>query len=891
MQALPHGTVTFLFTDIESSTRLWHEHADTMPHAYARHDTILREAIAANGGVVYKTVGDAFQVAFPTAIAGVNAARAAQRLLQTETWPTAEPLTVRMALHTGAVDPLPDGDYRSPVLNRLGRLLGAGHGGQVLVSQATMELARDHLPAGVAFRDLGEQHLKDLYRPERVYQLAADGIDGQFPPLMTLDARPNNLPIQPTQFIGRQEDVRAVIAILDQPGNRLVTLTGPGGMGKTRLALQVGADMLDAFREGVFFVSLDSLTDASLVPDAIGKVFRLREEPGVPMVITLRTYLHDRATLLVLDNLEQIIDCSPFIGALLAECPRLKVVATSRIRLQIRGEREYSLRPLSLPRRGETFDSAALSQFESVRLFLDRAQASMPDFKVTDDNAAPIAEICTRLDGLPLAIELAAARVRMLPPEAMLRRLSSRLPLLTGGGRDLPERQQTLRGAIAWSYELLNKDDRALFRRMSVFAGGTTMAAIETVTAGEGEPWDVFDGLERLVNHSLVRQTEVSREPLFSMFETIREYGLEELERYGESDEARRTHARYYAGLAGSVDPDGPELVGWLDRMLAEQDNVRAALGWAVEHDHDLALRLTADSGDFWRWRGAIREGRSWTSRILGLEDIDTTSIAWGRVLLIWSRMAPLDSSEHIDRAQRAGMDALAIFRARGAAGYASRTLSTLSLMAAARDDIQGAYALGDESIAIAKERGDDARLALGLNNYGYIALMLGDLETARRHLDEALVMARRVGSGHLGTVLGSAAELAMAEESWERAEQLWGEAVVQTWISKFDWELSFMLQGLIIVAAEGARWERMAFLGGVEASLRNVGDDGAEDSFDHIAGLPSLEAYRRSIDGARAALSESEFQRLWSRGAALPIEEALAEIVSTGGILNLTLA
>ncbi|MDQ3656754.1 MAG: adenylate/guanylate cyclase domain-containing protein, partial [Chloroflexota bacterium] len=349
MPELPHGTVTFLFTDIEASTRLWQDHPDVMPAVYARHDSILRDAVAAHGGVVFKTIGDAFQIAFPTAPAAVAASWTAQHGLQAEPWTLPEPLRVRMALHTGAVDPDPDGDYRSPVLNRLGRLLMAGHGEQVLLSQATMELCRDQLPSGTDLRDLGEQRLKDLYRPERIYQLAGEGLLANFPAPRTLDARPNNLVAQPNPLIGREAEVTALRALLERKHVRLVTLTGPGGTGKTRLSLHVAAELLDAFPAGVFVVELAAISDPDLVPGAIAQVLRVKQVPGTPIITTLAQHFEQRHLLLVLDNLEQVIGVASFVGDLLAACPTVKILVTSRIRLNLRGEHEYPVTPLDLP--------------------------------------------------------------------------------------------------------------------------------------------------------------------------------------------------------------------------------------------------------------------------------------------------------------------------------------------------------------------------------------------------------------------------------------------------------------------------------------------------------------------------------------------------------------
>jgi predicted ATPase/class 3 adenylate cyclase len=517
----PSGTVTFLFTDIEGSTRLWEEQPEAMREALARHDALLRDAINAHGGVVFKTMGDQFCAAFTTAPAALAAALAAQRDLSgegaplvgalpdtglmgalpgTEGHPRGVPLRVRMALHTGAAEAR-EGDYLGPPLNRVARLLEAGHGGQVLLSQSTFDLARDHLPEGVSLRDLGEHRLRDLARPERIFQPVAPDLPADFPPLSTLDARPHNLPAQVTPLIGREKEVAAGQHVLRQEAVRLVTLTGAGGTGKTRLGLQVAAELLDQFSAGVFFVALAPISDPGLVASAIAQTLGVRELGGTPLLESLKAHLRDQQLLLLLDNFEHLLAAAPLVAELLAAAPRLKVLLTSRAVLHLRGEKEFPVPPLALPDPkhlppvGADLVSA-LSQYAAVELFIQRALDVKPEFVVTNENAPAVAEICVRLDGLPLAIELAAARIKLFPPEALLARLGSRLTLLTGGARDLPARQRTLRDAIAWSYDLLGESEQRLFRRLAVFVGGCTPEAAEAVCADFG--FSILDfGLRR----------------------------------------------------------------------------------------------------------------------------------------------------------------------------------------------------------------------------------------------------------------------------------------------------------------------------------------------------------------------------------------------------------
>src|SRR5215210_2521886 len=542
MPSPPTGTVTFLFTDIEGSTRMWEKDPEAMGSTVARHDEVLRGAIEANEGHVFKTVGDAFCAAFPTAPDALEAAISAQRLLHAGGQDEESRLRVRMALHTGAAEER-GGDYFGPPLNRVARLLSVGHGGQVLLSSPAQELVRDQLPTGADLRDLGEHRLKDLIRPERVFQLTAPVLPEDFPALRTLDARPNNLPVQPTPLVGREKEVGTVRERLLAPETRLLTLTGPGGTGKTRLALQVAAEALEDFEDGAFFVALAAIADPALVAPAIAGSLGVLDSGERPLIEGLKDHLRDRQPLLLLDNFEQVLEASSLVGELLSSCPELKVLATSRISLRLYGEREYPVPPLALPDPGHLPPLERLTQYEAVRLFVERAQDAKPDFSVTNENAPAVAEICARLDGLPLAIELAAARAKILSPQAMLSRLSNRLKLLKGGARDLPERQQTLRGAIDWSHDLLEEDERTLFARLSVFVGGCTVESAEEVCDPEGDLLvEVLDGLASLVDKSLLRQREEkgSGAPRFFMLGTIREYATEKLEERGKAEEVSR---------------------------------------------------------------------------------------------------------------------------------------------------------------------------------------------------------------------------------------------------------------------------------------------------------------------------------------------------------------
>jgi predicted ATPase/class 3 adenylate cyclase len=616
VSALPTGTVTFLFTDIEGSTRLWEQHPEAMRAALARHDALLRHAIGTYGGRVFKSMGDAFCAAFATAPEALVAALSGQRALQAEAWNETGPLQVRMALHTGAAEER-DGDYFGPPLNRVARLLEAGRGGQILLSLATQELARDRLPEGASLRDLGEHRLKDLVRPERIFQLLAPDLPADFARLRTLDTHPQNLPLQPTPLIGREREVEAVRDLLRREEVRLLTFTGAGGTGKTRLALQVAADLLDDFADGVFFVVLAPISDPELVAVTIAQVLGVQASAGRPLRESLKEYLQTRQLLLLLDNFEQVLPAASLVAELLASGAGLKVLVTSRAGLHLRGEHEFQVPPLAVPDPKRLPPVAALSQYAAVQLFIQRAVAVEAAFAVTSENAPAVAEICHRLEGLPLAIELAAARIRLFPLPALLVRLERRLPLLTGGARDLPARQQTLRGAIAWSYDLLEEPEKTLFRRLSVFVGGFTLEAAEALGSAQGDlDTDVLDGVASLVDKSLLRkEAEVKGEPRFSMLETIREFGLEQLAASGEEAPVRRRHGQFFLEAARWRDED---VKAWLDRHQPEQDNLRAALVWAEAAGEDeFLVRLVLGTQWLWGHQARADERRQWHEKAL----------------------------------------------------------------------------------------------------------------------------------------------------------------------------------------------------------------------------------------------------------------------------------
>jgi predicted ATPase/class 3 adenylate cyclase len=620
MPDLLTGTVTFFFSDIEGSTRLLRAEGDRWPAILERHRELMRAAFAAHGGNEVGTEGDSFFAAFPTAPGAVAAGVEAQRALADEPWPDGAEVKVRIGLHTGEAS-LSAKTYVGLHVHRASRIASVGHGGQVLLSDATRTLVQDSLPAGVGLRDLGEHRLKDLEHPEHLWQLVIPGLQADFPSVSSLDATPNNLPTRLTTFLGRDAEIEAIGELLRT--SRRLTLTGPGGTGKTRLSLEVARRALSDYPDGVWFVELAPITDPDLVPTTIALALNLAERSGQSPMERLVDHIGPNRVLLVLDNFEQVLGAGASVNQLLEASPHLTILTSSRSALQVSGEQEYPVPPLALPDPTNLPPLAQLSQYEAVALFIERARAVKPGFEVTNENAPAVAEICVRLDGLPLAIELAAARIRVLTPQAMLGRLGDRLALLSGGARDLPARQQTLRKAIAWSHDMLDEGDRELFARLSVFVGGASLELIERVCVG-GSGTDPFDTLTSLVEHNLVRQGEgVAGEPRFTMLETIREFAIEQAVERRQWEGLRERHARVYAELARE---HGPKVMGsvsgeWLDRYEVDHDNLRAALAWAMASDTDAALRLIHDLWRFWQRRGHLVEGIERAEAALALPD------------------------------------------------------------------------------------------------------------------------------------------------------------------------------------------------------------------------------------------------------------------------------
>jgi len=617
----PIGTVTFLFTDIEGSTRLLQQLGDRYRDLIDDHNRLLREAFS--DGFVSGIEGDAFFVVFGSAHAAVDAAVDAQRSLAAASWPGGATVKVRMGLHSGE-GVLAGGEYAGIDVNRAARIAAAGHGGEILVSDSTRVLIEPELPEGFRLRDLGEHRLKDLDRPERLHRLLVDGLPHDFPPPRTLDVRAGNLPADLSPFIGREEVLREVRAL--SRDHRLVTLTGPGGSGKTRLSLKLAQEAQATCPDGAFFVELAPIVDPDLVPDAIAKALDVMGEVGRTVLETVRDHLADERVFLVLDNIEQVIDAAPIVPDLLQTAPGLRVVVTSREALRVRGEQEYPVPPMAVADPSDVTSPDRLAAYESVALFLDRARGVRPSFVLDDESAPAVAEICARLDGLPLAIELAAARVRVLTPRQIADRLDAALPVLSGGGRDRPARQQTLRDAVAWSYDLLDDDDRTFFRRLAVFRGTCTLEAAERVCDPAASGADALELMGSLIDKSLVQRVETDGEPRFRLLFVIREFAKERLGEDDDERSVRRRHAEFMIDLLREAASElfGPDRPARLDELEREHDNVRSAIAWAIDNDESrIALGLVSQCWRFWQMRGHLHEARERIDEVLGLPGVE----------------------------------------------------------------------------------------------------------------------------------------------------------------------------------------------------------------------------------------------------------------------------
>ena len=868
VSALPTGVVTYLFTDIEGSTRLLQELGDGYRAVQDAHTAVLRSAIAGAGGVEIRTEGDAFFAVFRTPADAVRAAVNGQRGLAATEWPHQRPLRVRMGLHTGEGE-LGGDDYIGIDVNRAARIAAAAHGGQVVVSEATRALVERALPGGVRMRDLGEHRLKDLATAERLYDLVIDGLTSQFPPLRSLDApRANNLPRALTTFVGREAEVTAVRELVRR--YRLVTLTGPGGTGKTRLALRVAAGSLEDFADGVFFVDLSATAEPGLVPSAIAHALGVSERAGVPLMQGLKDHLADSELLLIVDNFEQITAAATLIEKLIRSAERLVVLVTSRVPLHLEGEREFGVTPLRLPDPSRLPDVERLSQFEAVALFIERARAVRHDFVVTNENAPAVAEICVRLDGLPLAIELAAVRVKLLSPQAILSRLGQRLPLLTGGAPDRPDRQRTLRGAIAWSFDLLDDGERALFSQMAVFSGGATVEAVEAVCEAEGGPiGDVFEGITSLVDKSLLLRTEAAGGELrVGMLETVREFAGEQLHKRPDATAIHRRHALHFLEFAqeGEKHFMGDPL--WLERCERDHDNLRAALRWAIAGGEvDTGLRIGAALWRFWHLHGHLGEGRRWLGELLGLPGAAGRTESRARALIAAGGLAYWQNDFAMTRLMYE--EAVAIYRELGDRAGLMEALFSLAYMPSLDGDFAQARALFHESLDLARELGDLPGMAQAMSALGYMEFMAGEHREAIRQLDQSIALAREIGNNFLVSEgLSGLGDAHRSLGEFDRAGDLYRESLRMMRDAANPTGIAMVLDQISALESDSGRHEAAIRLHGAAAAVKDSVGGGA----------PAPLVVSPDIKGRAAqVLGTDDAERIWQAGYTLPMDEAIA--------------
>jgi predicted ATPase/class 3 adenylate cyclase len=850
MVDLPTGTVTFLFTDVEESTRLLEQlGAAEYGKVLEEHRARLRRVF--DLGREVDTQGDAVFYAFARADNAVAAAAAGQRALE------GLPLRVRMGLHTGQPSIVGD-DYIGLDVHRAARICAAAHGGQVLLSQTTRDLA------DAEARDLGEHRLKDLTQPQPLYQLLAPGLEAQFPPLRTLENRPTNLPSQATPLVGRGAELEALRGLLEDDGIRLVTLTGPGGTGKTRLALHAAAEAVELFRNGVWFVSLEAVAEPALLLPTIAQTLGLYESGDTTLETAIGEHLHGQQVLLVLDNFEQLLDAARAVSDLLDASPGVQILVTSRAPLRLAAEHVFPVPPLLLPDPSALAQFDALSQYEAVQLFVERAKAVAPTFAITSENAPAVAELCVRLDGLPLAIELAAARVKLLPPQALLARLSRRLELLRGGARDRPERQQTLRAALDWSFDLLDEEQRRLFARLSVFAGGFRLDAADSVCGAD------LDGVEALLENSLLRSEErPDGEPRFYMLESIRDYAREQLERDDDANAVQERHARWFSKwLVARMDERlMGRLIGNWEPEDEEHDNIRAALAWARDTGEvELELQFAASAGMFyWPNRGHLTEGRRWLDDVLARSE--GADERWRARALVAAGAHAWRQGEH-ERCDEFGAEAQALLERLDDKPTLAAALMVRAIAAEWRGDPESEAELQDAAEAILRELGHKEALDSILNNRAYADIIAGDFESAEPRLREiarsATGIARLFAKANHGLALAQLGRLDEAEAC--HAEILYAGT---TTTERSTEMVIYGFEGLGSVAAARADDMRAARLWAVSDAIR--------DATGYVLAQAERRFHDELVPEVRKRLGDAEFERAWNEGRQLPHDAALA--------------
>lgn len=876
MSTLPTGTVTFLLSDLEDSSRLWEQQRVAMREALARHDALAQEVVAAHDGALVKPrgEGDSLFCAFARAADAVAAAAALQRAFCREPWPSETCLSMRIALHTGEAD-WRDGDYYGPPVNRCGRLRGLAHGGQILLSSITRDLVADRLPPSLSLRDLGRHRLKDLAQPEHVFQLLHPDLPADFPRLRSLDARPHNLPIQLSSFVGRETEMAEAARLLRT--TRLLTLTGAGGAGKTRLALQTAAEQMDDYPGGVFLVELAPLAEPPLLVHAVAQVLGVRETPGRPLTDALIKHLHSLTLLLILDNCEHLVGpCAHLTDTLLRACPDLRVLATSRERLQIGGECAWTVPLLSIPDARAVPTVETLAPCASVALFVERAQAVLPSFALSPDNADAVAQICRRLDGIPLLLELAAARVNVLAPAQVAQRLGDVFRLLTKGSRTGLTHHQTVRAMLDWSYDLLDAPERLLLQRLSVFVGGWTLDAAEAVGAGDGiemeDVLDVLDVLDSLTKKSLVQTEEADGQYRYRLLETLRQYGEEKLRETDTGDQTRTRHRNYFMHLAELAESQmaGPEQAKWFRRLEVEHDNLRAALKWSVEGEP--RLRLASALYFFWYAHGHLSEGQGWLEGALTLartapEPMRAKAINRAGILA-WAQ-------GDYPTAKNFWEQSLALHRNLGDKQGSAHALNNLAMLADVQRLWPEAAQRYEEALDAFRQAGDQANIAAVLGNLGKNATAQGRYDIAERLCKESLTIRRQLGdSMAVAAVLHSLAEIAYRQGDFAAARFQWEETLRLRQNLGDAAGIASSLSGLAFVAGATGDFVRAARLCGAFETLLTQSDAALTPS--------EREDYETRSAAVRAALGPKRWNAAWKEGQIMSAPEVTQYALQT---------
>jgi predicted ATPase/class 3 adenylate cyclase len=856
--APPSGIITLLFTDIEGSTQLWERHPVAMRAALARHDELMRAAVARHGGHVFKTIGDAFCVAFQDAAAGLAAAVEAQRELAGLDWGEVGRIRVRMGLHRGTTDER-DGDYSGPTVNRVARLMSVGHGGQVLLSDAVVQAAG----TSHAMKDHGARRLKDLVQPERIYEVLIDGVGGDFPPLRTLDQRPNNLPAESASFVGRDSELAGLLAVLRGRSNRVVTVTGPAGIGKSRLALQAAAELLEERDHGVFHVDAEALDNAVDVGVAI------RVAIGVELGSAAAA---GRELLVVIDNADRVRDLGELIARAIAASPRLQIVAARREPLGVAGEQEWPLGGLELPdqtrSRRNLVRAADLIDNPAAELFVQRARAARPDFTLTDDNAGAVAEICNRLDGVPLAIELAAARVKLMPPRAIAARLDSALSLLSRGGAG---RQSTLRGAIEWGYELLEPSEQELFRRWSYFPSSFTIEAAEALAMAEpATATDVFDCASALVDRSLLRAVDADDDPRFSMLGAIRQFGGDKRSESGIERVVARAHAEFFSGLLTQVEArlrSSPP-AQLLARLDHDEANLQLALEWLIANgDRTEVLGFAATIWHYWFARGMLQHTRAHLGRVLATHGDGEPSRELARILnglaIASTRLNDPESAKLHD------LRALEIWTSLGDRAGVAETLMSLAFAAYQSHEHDAAAESAERALAIQRELGDGRAEADILGYLGFIKLGAGRVDAARSLMEQSAGAQRRLDNRWgLSNSLFGLGHIARMEGDLTLARAMYSESLAMRRDLNVSAGIVSSVDGIASIDGLEGDHERAVRLAAATRAFR------AELGMEYTT---EIEAETNTlIERSRLALGPERAREIEVEGAAMSIELAI---------------